>query len=1118
MLGSSAMAAAITWNDDGADDAWATGDNWTGTPDNTAPTDDLTSDVATFGAKGALGNPNLEADRSVSGINLTDAAGGWDLTGDAAITLTLGAGGIDTAGDNTVSIETVALGADSTWTVADTKTLILDSKLTGSFSVTLDSTGEVELGADNSGWDGGLAFGAAGSVEVGNANGLGTGGISMTADGGELDLNSAGSSYANTFAVSNAFTITATDSATLSGDISGSGDLTLAPAGTKTLTLSGQLTGSNDISLSGLGTVVLSNDNSAWEGDLSFGAAGTVRVTDADALGDAAITTSAANGELVLNAADATFDNNIAASEALQVTLSANATLSGKISGAGFLTLDTGGNTLTLSGVNTHTGGIDIDNGGTVAIESHSAFGATSNTVDLSAATEFTASSTKTVAQNIDLNEYDLTISANNLTLSGDIADTGDGGALIFSGTGTLTLSGDNTEVDGTTISNGGTVVFAQNSSLGGASFAVVLSADGATLSAGGNNARTIANDITATALGAGEGWTIDGENLTVDGAVALNAGAAATTLTINNTQTTFAGGMTGNGAVTLDGTGKLIIATTGSTHSGAFNVNSGELSLQTSKTDGTITVASGAILSGAGTLTSGGVTIQGGGHFRPGNSVGTFTMGGGNLQLAANSTLQVEIDKGGASDNDVVDVTGDATLTDGANIAVVVLGTSDTVATDDTFDVITTSGSLTATPANLNITDNSALLDFTASVEGGTDLRLTAARGEYQDALTNPTTNQLALTSSLTSLRSNYGSLTAALQADLNALDALSVAQFNSATQALSGESVAAAIGSGVSASSQAFNGGMTGRAANIRTANAMKRHAEQGPSAVAGPYNRYRTDNMDNGWGFWVDGIGTWGEQDSISGAEGYDYNTSGTAFGLDHQLNDKWLIGISAGFSNTEVDSETGSTETDIDTTNIGLYVTYEVPKWYVDAGFSYGMSDVDISRRITGIGTNTGNTESDAYSLYAIGGYHFGERPWIFTPIVGLSWTRVETDGYNEAGAMPQSIGEFESDTFNSHLGARLEYFFDEGLVGELRATWMHDFVDDDQTVAGRFIGAPAGTGSFESKGLNPGDDSGILGCGMKWNMSETITLHLDYDVELREEFLAHNLVGGVRIEF
>ncbi len=136
--------------------------------------------------------------------------------------------------------------------------------------------------------------------------------------------------------------------------------------------------------------------------------------------------------------------------------------------------------------------------------------------------------------------------------------------------------------------------------------------------------------------------------------------GTATYSIGAKNLNTTYAGKITGNAAVTKTGTGTLTLAGV-NTYTGATTVNSGKLSVTGSLANTVTTIDTTATLGGSGTI-AGAVTCNG--TLAPGTSAGTLTLTNG-LDLAPTSILNYEL----GSTSDRVNVTGNLTLAGTLNV-----------------------------------------------------------------------------------------------------------------------------------------------------------------------------------------------------------------------------------------------------------------------------------------------------------------------------------------------------------------------------------------------------------------------------------------------------------------
>ncbi len=486
------------------------------------------------------------------------------------------------------------------------------------------------------------------------------------ADGGTLILTGA-NTYTGGTAISGG-TLQLGDGAT-NGSVQGAistgadaahkGVLAIRAAAGTPATIGNTISGTGSVSVLG-GTVTFSVANSYTGGTTLAG--GTTIVTADANLGAVGTNVALNNGATLRFGAnlDATHSfthafqlGTVASDVGTLDTDGHDVAMSGVISGAGGL-MKSGTGTVTLSGVNTYTGGTTLT-AGTLAAASDNNLGGASGGLTFNGGTlqvmgTSWTSTNRAVSLQAGGGTFDIEDAANNFAVTQGVAGAG---GLTKSGSGTLTLSGANSYTGATTVSAGTLVV--ANDNTGGGTTTVDVGQDfqigtggvsgslagdivnNGTLVVDRSNAFDLANVISGTGSltknGAGT-LTLSGVN-SYTGGTTVSAGIL-----------TLTGDNTGGGTTTVDAGAVLQIGTGGTSGNLAGDIaNNGALVVNRSDALNLANAISGAgslMKSGAGTLTLSGANSYTGATTV---SAGTLTQGAAGGFSTASSRYDVDTD-----------------------------------------------------------------------------------------------------------------------------------------------------------------------------------------------------------------------------------------------------------------------------------------------------------------------------------------------------------------------------------------------------------------------------------------------------------------------------------------
>ncbi|KAF0784922.1 AIDA autotransporter, partial [Salmonella enterica subsp. enterica serovar Worthington str. BCH-3008] len=536
-------------------------------------------------------------------------------------------------------------------------------------------------------------------------------GSKLTKQGdGTLILSNTGNDYGDTEIVGGI--LAAKDAASI-----GTGDVTIAESATLALsqgTLDNNVTGEGQIVKSGSDELIVTGDNSYSGGTTISG--GTLTADHADSLGTGTIANSG-----VLQVGEGELENTLSGSGSLVKTGTGELTLSGDNTYSGGTTIS--GGTLTADHADSLGSG-DIDNSGVLKVGE----GELKNTLSGSGSLVKTGTGELTLGGD---NTYSggTTITGGTLTAdhadslgSGDIDNSGvlqvgegelentlsGAGSLVKTGTGELTLSGDNSYSGGTTISDG-TLIADHADSLGTGTIAnsgVLKVGEGElenTLSGTGSLVKTGTGELTLSGDNSySGGTTITGGTLTADHADSLGSGDIANSGVLQVGEGELKNTLSGSGSLVKTGTGELTLSGDNNTYFGDTTIAGGTL------------IAANVNALGSGNIdNSGTLMLDANGAFKLAN---VTTHSGATTALAAGSTLDagqftqedgstLSIDLGAATDDAVItadsvalggtlNVTGIGSVTDSWTpeaYTYTLIGSDSAITTD--FDDLTVAG-----------------------------------------------------------------------------------------------------------------------------------------------------------------------------------------------------------------------------------------------------------------------------------------------------------------------------------------------------------------------------------------------------------------------------------------
>ncbi|MCX5681376.1 MAG: autotransporter outer membrane beta-barrel domain-containing protein, partial [Candidatus Omnitrophica bacterium] len=407
-------------------------------------------------------------------------------------------------------------------------------------------------------------------------------------------------------------------------------------------------------------------------------------------------------------------------------------------------------------------------------------------------------------------------------------------------------------------------------------------------------------------------------------------------------------------------------------------------------------------------------------------------------------------------------------------------------------------------------ITSSSSRVAFSGQSSSG-DLILTASRSGSGFSSLSTDSNGSAAGVVLDNISNPSSDMTTVL----NTLEGLSDAQTASALDAVV-PPVDAGVLNNSTAALNNFVGASLERAQNVLTLAVAENSVMTGISS--GDENKIT--------GIWAKGYGSYLDQGTRKGIQGYNAWNAGTAIGVDRLFSDVFTLGVSGGYAYGHVNSAANEAKTNIDSAQGTIYAGYQdanIP-YFIDAAMSFawnwykGKREVNIGaiERIA-----KADYEGQQYGTYLGGGYKFNlGKSLEFTPLASIQWNYLRLEDYTEtdAGAMNLRVDRQSYNILQSGLGARIasQVKYKWGNFNpEIHVRWLYDFINDAMAVTSNFNG---GGGSFASEGAKPAKNGVNLGGQLSFDLKNDISLIAGCDTEIKDEFFGVFGSATVRYKF
>jgi T5SS/PEP-CTERM-associated repeat protein len=608
-----------------------------------------------------------------------------------------------------------------------------------------------------------------------------------------------------------------------------------------------------------------------------------------------------------------------------------------------------------------------------------------------------------------------------------------------------------------------------------GSSGTMILTGQGTTFSAAANSTLGTLGNFYVSYGGTGTVLVTDGALLHADHHISVaTVSGSSGTLSIGAAQGSVAAapGMVTTPSIDFgSGNGKLVFNHTSTDYVFAPNITgAGSVGLYSGTTRFT-----GSLSSYTGTMAVDGGTL----NVADGQALNL----GGNYQQSTAGALKV-----GASSGEL-SVAGTATFAAGSGIKVDVAG-ANTLAAGEKFSSVVSAGTLNA--STFNLSDNSALFDFTATINGNAiDLNV------HKVGSVVGSVDSTGLSSGVGAARVLDGFVASGTSGNDVANVVTGLGRLP--TQRQVSNAVAQTLPLLVTGTSEVAIGALHATSQMIQ-------------ARQAGFVGGASGDSFPVSKGFWVRPVGSWAQQGNRNGVSGYSADSYGLVSGIDSVVGGNTRLGLALSYMNIKVDgrSTASGNHAKIDAYQAIFYGSHTLDSmpsvevnWQADLGVNRNRGRRDISFM-----NRTARSRYDSYTGHVGLGIARAVRLSNVTTIIPslrADYSYIRDHGYTEtgAGALNLRVGSNDSQELIVMAKASVSQALSDRTSLVVSAGLGGDLLSHRNSLTASYTGGGA---AFVTKGMKRSPWVAQAGMGVAFKASERTQITARYDVETRSDFL------------
>ena len=331
------------------------------------------------------------------------------------------------------------------------------------------------------------------------------------------------------------------------------------------------------------------------------------------------------------------------------------------------------------------------------------------------------------------------------------------------------------------------------------------------------------------------------------------------------------------------------------------------------------------------------------------------------------------------------------------------------------------------------------------------------------------------------------------------------------------------------------------------VDTTTLFARNSQSGGNSTGAPINLLTggAASADSPTGFsplsgFVNALYSFGNVDStFQQPSGFDYKIGGFIAGADYRYTDNLIFGAALSYQRSNADFDSSAGNSDSNSYSGSLYGTfYPTDNFYIEGVATYGWMNYDLKRKIhytiapnalspngdTVNSTAKSHPDGHQYAFSLGGGYNYPWGALTLNPYGRLDYTNLYTEPYKESGGdgWATHVSSQKTNSLTTTLGTQFSYAISTSwgvAMPQLWGEWHHEFKNDQQSYAVRYLGDLTSGESFGVFTAKPDRDYFSLGAGISGVFAHGVSVFFSYNALLGYEDISGNqfMVGG-RMEF